>query len=91
MGTSPHGAGLLPPPHAHHGPPWLPRRWDSLDAVDADAPTDLAALLAELDRLRGKLADAWDEGFEAGEANENSIYWSAVGTGVTNPYRKDQS
>lgn len=73
----------------------------------ANAPTDLADLLAELDRLRGKLADAWDEGAEYAWAETcegfNGEYTDEAGTHdgkasfksqmpeINNPYRKDQS
>lgn len=36
----------------------------------AHAPTDIADLLAEVARLRGELADAWDEGFDADEKDD---------------------
>lgn len=47
-------------------------------------------LLAEVDRLRGYLADAWDEGFDAGEKDAFS-HQTFNEPCIPNPYRKGQS
>lgn len=54
----------------------------------AHAREDIPALLAEIDRLRGKLADAWNEGYKAG-ANDNAGVWNFDRGETPNPYRKD--
>ena len=56
----------------------------------AHARDDVPDLLAEVDLLRGKLADAWDEGFEAGEKDAFS-HQTFNEPCIPNPYRKDQS
>lgn len=63
--------------------------WDDAELI-AKAPTYMADLLAELDRLRGQLADAWDEGFDAGEKDAFS-HQTFNEPCIPNPYRKDQS
>ena len=88
--------------------------WDAVGLMaDADADfiaharEDIPALLAEIDRLRGQLADAWGEGAEyawskTGEGF-NGEYTDEAGTHdgkasfksqmpeASNPYLKDQS
>lgn len=63
--------------------------WDDAEFI-AKAPTYIPALLAEVDRLRGQLADAWDEGFDAGERDAFS-HQTFDEPCIPNPYRKDQS
>ena len=54
----------------------------------AHAREDIPALLAEVERLRGKLADAWDEGFDAGEKDAFS-HQTFNEPCIPNPYRKE--
>lgn len=63
--------------------------WD--DAVFiAEAREDVPALLAEVERLRGKIADAWDEGYKAGD-NDNAGVWNFDRGATPNPYRKEDN
>lgn len=73
--------------------------------MEANAKLDIEDLLAELDRLRGKLADAWDEGAEYAWSETcegfNGEYTGEAGTHdgkasfrsqmpeIENPYRKE--
>ena len=50
------------------------------------------ALIAEFDRwLAGIKADAWDEGYDAGSADQSDAYWLAgVSDDTPNPYLEDR-
>lgn len=50
----------------------------------ANAPADIAFLLAELDAARGRLAEAWDEG-----AVTTERYYLGDGPEPRNPYRQE--
>lgn len=72
---------------ARNDPPAYAEAWMDMDA---NAKPDLEDLLTELDRLRGQLADAWDEGYVA---SGNDILRDEFGYSPTNeprpnPYRK---
>lgn len=88
---------------ARNDPPAYTEAWMDMDA---NAKPDIEDLLAEIDRLRGKLAEAKDEGSEYAWAETcegfNGEYTGEAGTHdgkasftsqmpeVNNPYRKDQ-
>ena len=35
------------------------------------------------------LAEAWDEGYDAGTEDESDAYWGHLDSGTTNPYRSE--
>jgi hypothetical protein len=65
---------------------------ESLNAGERDLLHHAETLLAEVDALRAKLADAWDEGWRAGDHDAYQLAESSQGRAdvpipATNPYR----
>lgn len=64
---------------AHINPPKGGKDWRAAENLQS-------VIAAEIRRAK---AEAWDEGYQVGAEDEQSLYWDARTTGITNPYREE--